>query len=112
MKPLAEVTVQYQTREGWHLFTSHQMDGLFVASPDLETAFNDVPVAIERLLKLDHDFDCIVQPKLDFEAFCALTEAHRAAQEAVEKRLEEQRRDAFFFTIGPLGEPYKAALSV
>lgn len=111
MKPLAEVTVQYRTREGWHLFTSEQMDGLFVASPDLEAAFNDVPVAIEKLLKLDHDFDCIVQPKLDFGAFCALTEAHRAAQEAVDKRLEEQRRDAFFFTIGPSGEPYRATLS-
>ena len=110
MKSLAEVTVQYRTREGWHLFTSQQMDGLFVACPDLETAFTDVSVAIERLLKLDHDFDCIVQPKLDFEAFCALTKSHRAAQEAVEKRLEEQRRDAFFFTIGPMGEPYRAAL--
>ena len=80
MSALAEITVTYQTREGWHLFTSDQMDGLFVASPDLETAFEDVPNAVSMLLKLDHDFDCVVQPKLDFESFRALLGSHGKAR--------------------------------
>ena len=113
MSALAEITVTYQTREGWHLFTSDQMDGLFVASPDLETAFEDVPNAVSMLLKLDHDFDCVVQPKLDFESFRALLGSHGKARQSMAARvwnsIKANGRNVFLFTIAPPYEGYTAA---
>ena len=102
-----EVTVRYRSRDGWHLFTSDQIGGLFVASPDLKVAFDDVPKAISVLMKLDHGFDCVVQPKLDYAQFIELMGLREKAQDAVEDRtkgLMETMQAAgcaiFPFTIG------------
>lgn len=103
-----EITVRYRSRDdGWHLFTSDDMRGLFVASPDLKKAFNDVPRAIAMILKLDHGLDCIVQPKLDYAGFIQLKTMRERAHEEVEKRtaelikeMEAARFGSFPFTIG------------
>ena len=117
MSALAEITVKYQTRKGWHLFTSDQMDGLFVASTDLRTAFDDVPEAVSMLLKLDHGVECVVQPKLDFEGFLALQGSRGRARQSVAARLGHwvaalvaaNRRNAFLFTVVPPYQGYTAA---
>ena len=75
----AEVKIIYRHKDGWHLFTSDGMDGLFVASPDRRKAFDDVPVAVRELLRLDHGIDCVAEWTLTYAGFV------RAF------RLEEQR---------------------
>ena len=112
MSALAEITVAYQTREGWHLFTSDQMDGLFVASPDLKTAFEDVPNAVSMLLKLDHDFDCVVQPQLSYEEFLGRLGSQGTGRQSVVARLlnlvAAKGRNVFLFTVAPPYEGYAA----
>ena len=64
-----KIDIDYRNQDGWHLFTSGQVPGLFVASPDLKTAFDDVPKVLFMLMKLDHGIDCVVLPKLDYDEF-------------------------------------------
>ena len=52
------IEVAYQCRDGWHVFTSEDISGLYIASPDLEMALNDVPLAIEGLFELDLGIKC------------------------------------------------------
>ena len=119
MEPMAEITVTYRTKDGWHLFTSDQMDGLVVASPDLRTAFDDVPKAVSMLLKLDHGFECVVQPRLDYEGFCALLGARETPRRPLLTRFRKRGgdehsaflRDAFPFVVTPPCEGYRAAAS-
>ena len=102
-----EITVQYRSKDGWHLFTSDQILGLFVASPDMKVAFSDIPETVRLLLKLDYGLDCVVQPKLEYEAFLRLTTLRNKAQNAVSQRtrdmLESLRvdgSDTFRFMVG------------
>ena len=84
-----EVIVRYRSSDDWHLFTSEQLDGLFVASQNIERAFNDVPNAIQTLLKLDHGFDCTARLKLSYDEFIRRMGLRDDAQEAVARRTEE-----------------------
>ena len=52
------VHVHYELVDGWHVFRSEDVDGLYIASPDRERAFNDVAPAIEMLMKLNKGIDC------------------------------------------------------
>lgn len=63
------VEVRYKSLDGWHVFTSPNMAGLYVASKDAETAFNDVPTAIQMLVKLDTGIDVKVEAALPYEEF-------------------------------------------
>lgn len=63
------VKVRYKSLDGWHVFTSPNMIGLYVASRDAETAFNDVVTAIQMLVKLDTGFDVKVQAGMPYEEF-------------------------------------------
>ena len=105
-----EITVTYRTDGNWHLFTSDQIDGLCVASPNLEMAFEDVPVAVRELLKLDHDVTCKVSWNLTYMGF--LRELHRfattdqqdiakKAQAAVEQRTQALMDHGSIFLIVP-----------
>ena len=44
-----EVIVKQTARDGWHLYTCDLLPGLFVASQDDRTAYNDVPQSIQRV---------------------------------------------------------------
>ena len=68
-EPVALVKVDYGFRDGWHVFSSLDVPGLYVASKDPETAFNDVAPSIEKLAKLNDDVDCTVQPFLTYAEF-------------------------------------------
>jgi hypothetical protein len=63
------IDVEYRYADGWHLFTSRQLKGLYVANRDAETAYNGVGVAIEALLRLNEKLDVRVQPADEFEDF-------------------------------------------
>lgn len=79
---ISSVAVRYKaTFDGWHVFTSNDLPGLYVASTDAETAYNDVGPSIEKLLKLDLGLEATIRPELPFEQFVAVVRktapAHR-----------------------------------
>lgn len=63
------VNVNYRHQDGWHVFTSSDMAGLYVASKDARTAYEDVPVAVKRLIELDFDCTCEVTRPEPFDSF-------------------------------------------
>lgn len=63
------VEIGYGCVDGYHLFTSHEIKGLFIGSSDCEKAFHDVANAIQILMKANHDIDCTAQPMQTFEEF-------------------------------------------
>jgi len=52
------VNVEYKHRDGWHVFTSQDALGLYVASKDARTAYEDVPGALKMLMELDYSCQC------------------------------------------------------
>jgi hypothetical protein len=67
------VNVEYKHRDGWHVFTSPDLHGLYIASQDPKAAYDDVPVAIQALIELDYSCRCTVTRALPFEEFAELT---------------------------------------
>ena len=63
------VDVQYKSLDGWHVFTSPNMSGLYVASKNAEVAFNDIPTAIQMLVKLDTGLDVKVEAAMPYDEF-------------------------------------------
>lgn len=52
---ITTVKVVYQKIEGWHVFTSPDLEGLYVASPDPRRAYDDVGTAIRNLKYFNED---------------------------------------------------------
>lgn len=69
---MTTVRVDYKEQDGWHVFSSDQIYGLYVASKELETAFEDVGPTIEKLIKLNYNLDVKVHPVPPFEEFLDL----------------------------------------
>ncbi|HRD28319.1 MAG TPA: hypothetical protein PLO65_08465 [Caulobacter sp.] len=63
------VNVEYKHRDGWHVFTSQDALGLYVASKDARTAYEDVPGALKMLMELDYSCQCEVSRAIPFEQF-------------------------------------------
>lgn len=68
-KLTSSVCVKYKYADGWHVFQSDDIHGLYVANKDARTSFDDVKVAIEKLIFLDEGIKCTVQPEMTFEEF-------------------------------------------
>ena len=66
------ISTTYRTVEGWHVFVSDDLPGLYVASKDLQSAYDDVVRSIQSLLKLDEDVDCEVFPEVPLDEFLAM----------------------------------------
>ena len=75
MTEITSIRVDYKFVDGWHVFSSEQIAGLYVASQDPERAYNDVGTSIEKLLKLNEGIECSVTPELSFPEY---VEAQRA----------------------------------
>ncbi|GEM_PF-3233013 len=72
------VSVKYRQVSGWHVFTSEDVPGLYVASPDAIRAYNDVGPSIQRLL---HSYGAEYLPRMSAEDFFEL------GPEATEERV-------------------------
>lgn len=57
---LGTVKVEYAFRDGYHIFTSPELSGLYVANKDPEGAFRDVSPAIALLVRLNAGIECDV----------------------------------------------------
>ena len=61
--------VEYKHVDGWHVFSSKEVEGLYVASADPEHAYNDVARSIQMLLELNEGLKCEVVQELTFSKF-------------------------------------------
>lgn len=66
----------YKYVDGWHIFRSDDVVGLYVAHKDAERAYNDVAGSIQLLLKLNEGIDCKVVPELTFKEFLTSLRDH------------------------------------
>jgi hypothetical protein len=68
-QPKTTICVNYKCVDGWHVFASDDLPGLYVASQDAKTAFDDVATAIEKLLHLNQGVKVKAEPELSFMDF-------------------------------------------
>ena len=61
------ICVRYFLQDGWHVFASEDLVGLYVAHKDFKQAFDDVPMSIQKLIALDYDADVIATPERQLE---------------------------------------------
>jgi hypothetical protein len=67
----ASICVRYKFVDGWHVFQSEDVDGLYVASTDARKAFEDVAPSIELLMKLNEGVQCKAVPAMELRDFVA-----------------------------------------
>ena len=65
------VCARYKNVDGWHVFQSDELPGLYVASRDAEKAFHDVALSIQTLVRLDEGIECTAVPETSFQEFVA-----------------------------------------
>lgn len=82
------ICVNHKFAEDWHVFSSDDLLGLYVASKNSEVAFKDVGNAIEKLLMLNEGITCKAIPELTFKEFIELSEANNEDEIIV---LEDKR---------------------
>lgn len=62
VESVTTIRVQYQFIDGYHVFTSEDVYGLYVASRNPEKAFGNIQASIEQLIKLNHGINIEVAP--------------------------------------------------
>jgi hypothetical protein len=85
-----EICVRKIVKDGWHVYTCEQLPGLYVAHKNDRTAYDDLPEAIRKLVKLDDGVDCTVSHKLSYAEFvqrARLSESALKNLKAATKRL-------------------------
>lgn len=65
----AIILVDYRLVDGWHIFTSEHVRGLYIAHPDQRAAFDAIGPAIEKLLAENERVHVEVKPAKTFNAF-------------------------------------------
>jgi hypothetical protein len=71
------LNVQYRFIDGHHVFTSEEVDGLYVASQDPRRAYDDLSHAIKQLVLMNDHVSIELSPMLNFREF--LSQARRTA---------------------------------
>ena len=72
----ASICAHYKSIDGWHIFQSNELPGLYVASRDAKKAYDDVALSIKTLVMLDEGVDCDVVPEKSFHEFVASVKQH------------------------------------
>jgi len=67
--PKTSICVSYKNTDGWHVFASDDLPGLYVAHQNAEVAYNDISDSIEKLLMLNQGIQVKAEPELSFEEF-------------------------------------------
>jgi hypothetical protein len=68
---ISTINVRYKFLDGYHVFTSRDVRGLYVASRDPEKAFNSVGPILSELLQYRMSAPVVVEPAVDLEEFYA-----------------------------------------
>jgi hypothetical protein len=78
----ATVHVKYRFVDGYHIFTSDEVRGLYVASKDAREAFDSVSPMLQELISLKLKVLCKVETPMTFDEFSAHVEAGAATPAA------------------------------
>ena len=62
----AAIAVSYRFIDGYHVYTSSDVYGLYVSNRDARAAYDAVGPSLERLIKLNEGIDCRVEPVMTF----------------------------------------------
>lgn len=76
---VATIHAQYRFVDGYHVFTSEEVRGLYVASKDAREAYDSVGPVLEELLALKLKTPCEIEPAMSFDQFMASIEACKTA---------------------------------
>jgi hypothetical protein len=63
------ICAKYKSVDGWHIFDSDDLPGLYVASRDAATAYKDVAPAIVTLIELDEGIKVEARAELSLSEF-------------------------------------------
>ena len=74
----ATIHVQYRFVDGYHVFTSEDVRGLYVASKDPQKAFEDVCPVLQELITLKLKSPCVIEPTMTFDEFVAYVDAQKS----------------------------------
>jgi len=66
MSGTAAIRVSYRFIDGYHVYTSEDVYGLYVANRDPRAAFQAVAPSLEKLMRLNEGISCRVEPALTF----------------------------------------------
>ena len=82
MGKMSSICVRYKFVDGWHIFQSDELLGLYVANLDPKIAYDDVQASIEKLIYLNEGIRCSVIPETTYAEFISAIKdrAHRAVQ--------------------------------
>jgi hypothetical protein len=78
----ATIHVQYKFVDGYHVFTSEDVRGLYVASKDPQKAFEDVGPVLQELIAMKLKGSCEIEPTMTFDEFVAYIDARNSAPSA------------------------------
>jgi len=62
----AAIRVNYRFIDGYHVYTSDDVYGLYVANRDATRAYAAVAPSLEKLIQLNEGISCRVEPVLTF----------------------------------------------
>jgi hypothetical protein len=66
MSGTAAIRVSYRFIDGYHVYTSEDVYGLYVANRDPCVAFQAVAPSLEKLIQLNEEISCRVERALTF----------------------------------------------
>lgn len=82
MTELTVITVHHRCVDGWHVFTSADVHGLYVASKDPLKAVEDVIPSVRLLIEMNEGIKCEIRPTTSFREFVEAVRAAQAEQDA------------------------------
>jgi len=89
MAGAAAITVSYRYIQGYHVYTSTDVYGLYVSHQDPQAAYEAVGPSLEKLIKLNDGIDCRVRPMMTY------SEMIRAARHPGETLLRDNAGRSF-----------------
>lgn len=96
------VIVTRKERDGWFVYTSDDIPGLYVANRDDRVAYNDIPASIRLLVKLNDGIDCQVSHAVSYTEFVR----QLRAKDQLDRRTEDlmaEHPDMLRFVLQSLG---------
>lgn len=66
MELTAAIRVNYRFIDGYHVYTSDDVYGLYVANRDAVCAYAAIAPSLEKLIQLNEGISCHVEPALTF----------------------------------------------
>jgi hypothetical protein len=76
------IRVKHKYKNGYHIFTSDDVRGLYVASKDPKKAFDDLCPVLQELILLKLKVPCEIEPTMTFDEFMAYLDATRSMPSA------------------------------